>query len=474
MLMTSAVRAFSMRLPQRPRDSIALLGLEPGAGRPVFYWSRDDGLEQVAALGSVSVIVAGGPDRWRTISELSTAVSRTACGSAEVGSAGVGPGESAFRARWVGGFAFEDGWSSDRTWAGFPPALWFLPEVQLVTEGDAAWLTVAGSHSSADELRARALAIASALDRQGADQRSGHIQGPGIPGADGDAGHRRHAQLPSRALLGIAESAATEARERAKAAIDRISAGNLEKAVVAISRTVPMNAPLDSRHVLARLRAREPGCFHFLVSPEPGVALVGASPERLVRCEGDRLRTVALAGSAGRSPDPARDDELGAQLLASGKDRAEHEVVVSAIRSELSLLGGDVLVGDAPPAPRLRRLATVQHLETPIEARVAARRHVLEAAGRLHPTPALAGAPKGVARRAIAEIEARSRGWYGGAAGWIDAAGQGDLTVIIRSLLIRRHEVTAYAGAGIVAGSDANAEAGEIVLKLMAALAALA
>jgi menaquinone-specific isochorismate synthase len=220
--------------------------------------------------------------------------------------------------------------------------------------------------------------------------------------------------------------------------------------------------------VLRRLQERQPGCFHFLIEPRPGSALVGASPERLVAVDGPHVRSMALAGSAPRSADPSEDAELGTRLLASDKDLAEHRVVVDEIRAALAPARVE-----APDRPSLRRLATLQHLETPLSVRLSGQGDVIALAERLHPTPALGGSPRAAAAELIAALEDAPRGWYGGAVGWTDGYGNGDLCVAIRSVLINGREVTAFAGAGIVADSDPAAEVDEIELKLAAALSGL-
>jgi isochorismate synthase len=221
----------------------------------------------------------------------------------------------------------------------------------------------------------------------------------------------------------------------------------VHKVVVATAHTLQLAAALDPVAVLRRLVATQPGCFHYLVQPRPACALVGASPERLVAVDGERVRTMALAGSAPRGAGPAADEALGAALLASAKDRAEHQWVVDALRAALAPVATTIT---APEAPRLRRLATIQHLETPLEAALPGQGDILALAGRLHPTPALAGTPRDAALALIRRMEGEARGWYGGLVGWLDAAGNGDLTVAIRCLLLAGDTATAFAGAGIV------------------------
>jgi isochorismate synthase len=197
---------------------------------------------------------------------------------------------------------------------------------------------------------------------------------------------------------------------------------------------------------------------------------VAASPELLVRREGQRASTVALAGSIRRSADPAIDDHLGEQLLQSAKDREENEIVVRRIAR--ALRPWSVWVTTAPE-PALVRVANIQHLGTPIRAQLAAPLSAIELAGVLHPTPAVGGEPWGVAERLIPALEGLDRGWYAGAVGWADATGDGEFCVALRCALVRGRLAHLYAGGGIVRDSDPAAELAETEVKLGALLPVL-
>lgn len=192
-------------------------------------------------------------------------------------------------------------------------------------------------------------------------------------------------------------------------------------------------------------------------------AFVGATPEVLARTQGRRLETHALAGTAPRDPDPRRDAELGASLLASAKDQHEHRFVVDAITGALDPLAEAMVVGSAPG---LRRLSNVQHLETPISARLRAQVGLLDVVDRLHPTPALGGAPQQLALDWLARTEPLDRGWYGAPIGWLGRDGEGLAAVAIRSALIEADRAWAFIGAGVVADSDPAAEWHESTLKM--------
>ena len=194
---------------------------------------------------------------------------------------------------------------------------------------------------------------------------------------------------------------------------------------------------------------------------------LGASPEQLIRLSKGRLQTAALAGSAPRGHSPEEDARLGRKLLESKKDQAEHAVVVRALRERLASCCEKL---EIPEAPRLRGLAGIQHLETPIRGRLREDLHVLELAGRLHPSPAVAGFPRSGALAWLREHEGLERGWYAGAVGVVDAQGDGEFCTALRSALLRGGEARLFAGAGIVEGSKPRAELRETRLKLRALL----
>ncbi len=249
----------------------------------------------------------------------------------------------------------------------------------------------------------------------------------------------------------------------------QIATGHPDKAVLARRVGVEAQGAFEARAVLARLRERFQECTIFAMRSGESVFL-GATPETLVSLQGDRVRADCLAGSARRGKTEEEDARIGAELLADEKERREHAFVARGITEALVGLTSEV---GAPETPVLRRMANVQHLHTPIEARTDIKRHVLELVERLHPTAATAGLPKEAALCLIREQEPFSRGWYAGPIGWIDAEGGGEFAVALRSGLLREDVATLYAGCGIVQGSQPEREWAESEIKLEAMLWAL-
>jgi salicylate biosynthesis isochorismate synthase/menaquinone-specific isochorismate synthase len=253
-------------------------------------------------------------------------------------------------------------------------------------------------------------------------------------------------------------------------AVERIRAGELTKVVLAREVRVHASEPADPAAVFGVLREVFPACYCFLVGT-PELAFLGASPELLVRRDGLRAQTVALAGTTRRSADPAVDQHLGEQLVRSAKNREEQAIVARRIERALGPLS---LWVAATEEPALVRVHNVQHLATPIRAQLREPRSVLELAGRLHPTPAVGGEPWERAAPLIPALEGLDRGWYAGPVGWTDLEEDGELCVALRCALLRGPVAHLYAGNGIVRDSVPADELAETEMKLGALLPLLA
>ena len=252
------------------------------------------------------------------------------------------------------------------------------------------------------------------------------------------------------------------------AARDAVRSGTLTKAVIARDVFVEIGEPLDLHGVLLRLRASFGSSYRYAVD-----GFVGASPELLVERRGDVLRSHPLAGTAPRTGDPTHDARVAANLIASLKDQVEHRVVIDVVYDAL-LPWCSYL--DWEEEPSIVQVANVQHLGTAMEGRLSQPApSVLDLARLLSPTPALGGHPRAEALTLIASVEGFERGRYGGAVGWVDAQGNGTWAVAIRCAELSDDRRTArlFAGGGIVAASDPDAELAETQAKLQAMLSAI-
>jgi salicylate biosynthesis isochorismate synthase/menaquinone-specific isochorismate synthase len=249
-------------------------------------------------------------------------------------------------------------------------------------------------------------------------------------------------------------------------AVERIRAGGLEKVVLAREVRAHAPSPHDPAAILGALREAFPACYCWCVGTAEA-AFVGASPELLVRRDGARAQTVALAGTTRRSADPSVDDHLGEQLLHSVKDREEHEIVARRIERTLEPVSVWVTAADEPV---LIKVQNVQHLATPIRAQLADPLPAVELAGMMLPTPAVGGEPREAALPLIPALEGLDRGWYAGAVGWTDLAEDGEFCVALRCALLRGPVAHLYAGCGIVRDSVPAEELSESEVKLQALL----
>jgi menaquinone-specific isochorismate synthase len=242
-------------------------------------------------------------------------------------------------------------------------------------------------------------------------------------------------------------------------ATNLIGSGSLEKVVLARDVHVWSEREFDIAGIVGRLALRFPDCFTFSFE-----GLVGASPERLVRRSGDRVRSTVLAGSARRGRDEAEDSGRGENLLRSPKDATEHDLAVVSVREVLGPLLHDLKVS----GPTLLKLANVQHLATDLMGTLRGDASSLELAGRLHPTAAVGGVPREEALRFIAERESLDRGRYAGPVGWVNARGDGEWAIALRCAELEGDRGRLFAGAGVVEGSLPEAELEETRLKLRA------
>jgi len=242
-------------------------------------------------------------------------------------------------------------------------------------------------------------------------------------------------------------------------AVERITAGDLEKVVLARDLVVTTDEPLDVRWPLHRLADQYEMCWTFHVD-----GLFGATPEMLVRRERGLVTSRVLAGTIRRTGDDDRDLALAATLARSSKDLEEHEY---AVRSVADALEPHCSSMNVPEAPFVLHLPNVMHLATDVNGVVHDAASSLQLAESLHPSAAVGGTPTAAAVALIAEIEGMPRDRYAGPVGWMDASGDGEWGIALRSAMITDQGVRLFAGCGIVASSDPEAELAESQAKFV-------
>jgi len=427
-------------------DPSAVICASRRPGEPLFCFEQPDrGGAALAGLGQVACLEDSGPDRFATVADRWRSLSARAVADSPGEPGGGGPVA-------VGGFALAPVGGASPAWSGFAPASLLVPQVSLAREqrdGEQHVRLTLAALVNPDDTTEELLA--------GLDGRLQELRGDPLPLLD---------PAPTGRFQ-VSSGMPPEHYEAAVArAVELIRGGRLQKIVLA--REVQVHAPsnYDPAAVFGVLRDAFPSCFVFCVG-RGDATLVAASPELLVRREGQRVSTIALAGSTRRSADPAVDAHLGEQLMRDASYREEHAIVARRIERTLNRYA--IWVTTAPE-PSLVRIANIQHLATPIRAQLAAPVEAIELAGLMHPTPAVGGEPSHAALELIPALEGLDRGWYTGPVGWTDAAGDGEFCVALRCALLRGNVARCYAGNGIVRGSDPAAELAETEVKLQALL----
>ena len=437
-------------------------GVVCASRRPGERWfvfeQPDRARAALATLGQATSVQAAGAERFATVAERWRALSAAAvaASSSKLDPADEPPVGGLVA---VGGFAFAPDGGAAPHWQGFEPASLTVPEVALTRserEGQARVGMTLTALACPDDVPEELLAR---LERRLAELRIAPLE------------------LLDPAPTGrfqVASAMPPEHYEQAVArATELIGAGELQKIVLAREVLVHAGggAPIyDPAAVFGVLREEFPSCSVLCVG-RGEATLVAASPELLVRRQGHRVSTLALAGSTRRSADPAVDAHLGEQLLRDESYREEHAIV--ARRIERTLRPHAIWV-TAAGEPELVRIANIQHLATPIRAQLAAPMDALELAELMHPTPAVGGEPLARAAPLIPALEGLDRGWYTGPVGWTDATGDGEFCVALRCALLRGNVARCYAGNGIVRDSNPASELAETEIKLQALLPLLA
>lgn len=455
-----------------PAPVVPLESLFPSRS-PAILWDPPEGPSTVG-WGCAAVLAASGSDRIATIARQADALWQRI---EPITYPGV-VASKAFAPRLFGGFAFAENAASQAPWDDFGDARFVLPTWVYTRDGDRAWLGLTADIADHDGVES--VGYLAELERLLHALERGETREPMAAPAEVRPEVRAiHEIDPARWRKQVEDIRVAIAEQRC------------QKIVAARCSAVELSRPAEPTEVLGALDRRYPDCYRFAYRFGGGSTLatfVGATPERLIQRDGDRIRTEALAGSIATTPPngsgvgsgvgsgagsgcgPGGASQAAQALLGSAKDRSEQTFVVRDIEAILRPLCSQL---DVPSEPEIRVLRHVLHLETRISGSLRAPTHVLDLVAALHPTPAVGGAPTEVAMSWIAEREAQPRGWYAAPVGWFDASGQGEFAVAIRSGLIFGHTAHVYVGAGIVRDSDPEAELEETRVKQRAVLGAL-
>jgi len=411
-----------------------------------FFWEKPAEQSALVGAGVAASIETTGSKRFSNSAKAWLTMLDQAIIRHDISDTAIGP-------LLFGGFTFDPLSPRTSLWAHFPDGLLILPEILFRYTGNQVTLTINRVVDGTDNIEQWAIDIENRLKR---------IH---------EAIYPVH-KMPGGALLIQDIQPATEWMEQVKRLVDQVEQGAFEKVVLAREIEVKRKdspIPFDISATLSRLRESYPGAYVFALQRGKQF-FVGATPERLAQANDGQVDTMALAGSAPRGETDEEDECIGSELLASGKNNQEHAIVVSMVRQALKQHCANVRE-DA--APQLLKLKNVQHLKTPLRGELLPGHCLLDIVAALHPTPAVGGFPQQAALEAIRRVEQFERGWYAAPLGWLDAHGNGEFAVALRSGLIDGNTARLFAGCGIIAGSDPQTEFAESCLKFQVMLRAL-
>jgi menaquinone-specific isochorismate synthase len=404
----------------KPFDLLAWLASQ--RSNMIYYWrDRETGTEY-AGIGAVETAIIS------SASDLQVFVER------------IHATEAGCRLRWFGGLPFDLVRPRDKADSGFGVGRFALSGIDVEVTGDSAILACNVTLQDAN-LYSR-LACLSDIDET--------IWNENLSSAVIE----RH-ELPDRGAW----------IKNVERILSRIHSGELSKLVPARRAMVDFSSPLNPWRALQRLKERIGPVTLFGFQHDEKRVFIGATPERLFKRTGNTVESEAIAGTLSGRELEMTNSERADRLLASVKDRREHQLVVDFIRDALEPLSDSFTIGKTG----VLTLPQLMHLQTPIHATICPNVSDADLIEALHPTPAVAGLPRETAMRLIRESEPFDRGWYAGPVGWM-SRDSAEFAVAIRSLLLAGNQLILTAGAGIVDGSDPYAEWEETEQKIRSSL----
>lgn len=414
-----------------PLDPLQVFGAWDDRQTPCLYWEQPE--LAFFAWGCALELQGHGEQRFARLEDSW----RLLCAEAVV--------EGPLAPRLCGGFRFDPRGPRQEHWQAFADASLMLASLTVLREGDRHRVLCQHLAKPGEDALALAAYHCSALLRLRQPARRRAL--PANAGEQQDASPLERRQWEGK----VAD------------AVHGVRQGRFGKVVLARAQVQPLGE-VEPWQVLEQLRLRHAEAQLFACR-RGNACFLGASPERLVQVRDGALRTHALAGTTARGGDAGEDTRLGQALLDSAKERHEHQLVVEAIRAALEPFSEALRI---PATPALKRLARVQHLNTPIQARLADGQGILRLVEALHPTPAVGGYPRSAALDHIRQHEGMDRGWYAAPLGWLDGEGNGDFLVALRSALLTPGQGYLFAGCGLVGDSEPSHEYRETCLKLSA------
>ncbi|WP_227396545.1 isochorismate synthase [Jeotgalibacillus aurantiacus] len=349
----------------------------------------------------------------------------------------------------MGGFTFDPKQETAIEWSNFSKAYFHLPSFMLTVEHDGSAYLTMNIVCMEGDLAAEVWNRMQLTKERLMTGQSTHIKDISVETID--------------------EIRPEEWKNSLTSVVERINQGEMEKVVLARKIKIGFNDKKRSDSVLERLRDDQADSFIFSFEVADS-CFIGATPERLVRKQGNEVLSTCLAGSIARGKTIDEDERLGQELLNDQKNLDEHEIVVRMISDSLGQLCESINV---PSKPGLMKMRDIQHLYTPVKGFTGSEKTIVDFVEKLHPTPALGGTPTERALKVIREEEKMNRGLYAAPVGWMNADGDGEFAVAIRSGLLVQDYAYLYAGCGVVKDSVAESEYQETLIKFRPMLRAV-
>lgn len=350
-----------------------------------------------------------------------------------------------------GGFTFDPKNDKKGEWDGFPQSFFSVATYQLVIRNDKAYISIHLITDKEDSL---------GDFEQLRKERDQLIHAAQV---------RELKTYTKPIMTNYHEPYKEEYLKTITAVTNLIKANEAEKVVIARSLELKFEDKVSSPQVLSHVVNEQPESYLFGLEHE-NLLFFGASPERLVKVEDGKAFSSCVAGSIKRGKTAEEDKLLGDSLLNDAKNLGEHQYVVDMIAHTFEK---NCIQYTVPRRPKLLKIRDIQHLYTPVEGMLSQDATILQLVKLLHPTPALGGVPRQEALKIIRDNEAMNRGLYAAPLGWIDAEGNGEFAVAIRSAALKDNKAYLYAGGGIVADSEPNPEYEETLVKFRPMLRAL-
>ncbi len=332
----------------------------------------------------------------------------------------------------------------ENLWSDFPNQSWFIPQVLIVSDAENPIIIFQFFGKNPNlEIFGKVLDLL-----------------PGKPSTSIE---------PATAYDVLSETELEEWIRIINAGLIEITKLSIEKIVLARRMQLALKSNFSISSFLLKLQTKYPECNTFAYK-EKGSIFLGSTPEKLFTLDGNKIETEALAGSIARGANLDEDLVLESSLLNNQKDINEHNNVLSFLISNLENFSEKISYSQNP---QIKKLQNIQHLQTPIKAILKEGVDILDISKKLHPTPAVCGLPQKKAWELIEDLEYFDRGLYAGVVGWFNEKRKCEFSVGIRSAVLKNNILTAYAGCGIVKGSDPISEYHETELKFKPILSLL-